>query len=253
MRGFRGSPKPRTGISRDRRDGGQRSDHKGEERQKNLPTVDPSRPHPAQSVEERTKPHAATSQRRKSSCRARPLTQKASDDESMMSWMQFRIRSRWLKANLPLVILSALRSQPMSKWELIDEIYSRSGLRPEEEELRSALDLLIREGFMRPAVEQSQSRFTSLPLASNCFPGWRICSTSTSRLGREAESSPKQRRLWTERLRWSALGLGMAAVLVDISAFLTGSGYGLQLGEILVFGVLVPLTIAVRALHRKKP
>lgn len=75
-----------------------------------------------------------------------------------MSWMQFRIRSKWLKANLQLVILSALRSQPMDKWELIDEIYSRSGLRPEEEELRSTLDQLIREGFVAAAIEKCQTR-----------------------------------------------------------------------------------------------
>ncbi len=76
----------------------------------------------------------------------------------MMNWTQFRIRLKWLKANLQLVILTALRSQPMDEWELIDEIYGWSGLRPEEKELRSTLDHLILEGFMRAETNNSRTK-----------------------------------------------------------------------------------------------
>ena len=78
----------------------------------------------------------------------------------MNNWMQFRMRSKWLKANLQLVILLALRRQPMSKWELLDEIYSRSGLLPEESEFKRIIILLLDGNFVEVLSEESQPRMS---------------------------------------------------------------------------------------------
>lgn len=74
--------------------------------------------------------------------------------------MQFRIRSKLLSANLQLVILSALRWRPMSNWELLDEIYSRTGLMPEDAELKRTIRLLVDGGFVQVPSKDSQSRMT---------------------------------------------------------------------------------------------
>lgn len=47
------------------------------------------------------------------------------------------------------------------------------------------------------------------------------------------------------------MGLGVALILLDIWAFLAGSTNLLEWTEILAFGVLVPLTLAVLVLARR--
>ncbi len=78
----------------------------------------------------------------------------------MINWMQFRIRSKLLKANLQLIILSALRSQPMSKWELMDEIYGGLGLMPEEGELERMTQSLIGRGFVQVLSDGAELRMS---------------------------------------------------------------------------------------------
>jgi hypothetical protein len=74
--------------------------------------------------------------------------------------MQFRIRSKLLKANLHLLILSALRSQPLSKWELVHEIYSGLSLVPDEDELERAIQVLIDGGFVQILTDGAQRRMS---------------------------------------------------------------------------------------------
>jgi len=78
----------------------------------------------------------------------------------MINWMQFRIRSKWLNAHLQLVILLALHWQPMTKWELLDEIYSRSSLMPEETEFNRIIQLLLDGGFVQLLSDEPQSRMS---------------------------------------------------------------------------------------------
>ena len=57
-----------------------------------------------------------------------------------------------------------------------------------------------------------------------------------------------RRKRRAERRRGPALGLGLTLILLDIWAFLAGSTSLLEWTEILAFGVLVPLTLAVLVL-----
>jgi hypothetical protein len=48
----------------------------------------------------------------------------------------------------------------MSKWELLDEIYGRFGLAPDEAELKRTTQLLINGGFVQVVSDESQSRMS---------------------------------------------------------------------------------------------
>jgi hypothetical protein len=48
----------------------------------------------------------------------------------------------------------------MSKWELLDEIYSRTGLMPEEAEFKRTIQLLLDGRFVRTLSDESESRMS---------------------------------------------------------------------------------------------
>jgi len=62
--------------------------------------------------------------------------------------MQFRIRTKWLNANLMRIVLLALRAKPMSEWELLDDIYGKSDLMPDSDEFKRTIQLLLEGGFV---------------------------------------------------------------------------------------------------------
>ena len=64
------------------------------------------------------------------------------------NWMLYRIRSRWLNGNLPLLVLGLLREADLCDWEILDSLYRRYGMTPETREFQNLLNSLVRQGYV---------------------------------------------------------------------------------------------------------
>lgn len=76
----------------------------------------------------------------------------------MTSWMQYRIRSRWLAGNLPLVILRLLRNAELCKWEVLDSLYRSFGLTPNDREFERTLEFLVSQGYLEAEKVNKKNR-----------------------------------------------------------------------------------------------
>jgi DNA-binding PadR family transcriptional regulator len=68
---------------------------------------------------------------------------------SMATWVQYRIRSKWLDGNLPFVVLTLLAEAPLGRWEILDSSYRRFGITPNEKELEKLINSFISLGLLR--------------------------------------------------------------------------------------------------------
>ena len=77
-----------------------------------------------------------------------------------MSWMHYRIRSKWLDGNLPRLVLGLLAEAPLDRWEILDSCYRRFGIAPDEKELERLIDLYISLGLLRLLRGRGEPRLT---------------------------------------------------------------------------------------------
>ena len=66
-----------------------------------------------------------------------------------MTWVQYRIRSKWLDGNLPFIVLSLLAEAPLGRWEILDSFYRRFGIVPDEKELERLIDSFVSLGLLQ--------------------------------------------------------------------------------------------------------
>lgn len=71
-----------------------------------------------------------------------------------------------LKGSLQLVILHMLAERPMANWELLDEIYTISGMLPEEIKFKRTVQLLVDEGFITVSTWDSRPSMSLTPLGA---------------------------------------------------------------------------------------
>ncbi len=76
----------------------------------------------------------------------------------MNSWMQYRIRSKWLEANLSLVALRLLRERPLAEWEILDLLYHSFEFSPDEGKFKEFVQSLASEGCIRLSSEAGMNR-----------------------------------------------------------------------------------------------
>ncbi len=76
----------------------------------------------------------------------------------MNSWMQYRIRSKWLKGNLSLVALRLLREKPLAEWEILDSLYHSFEFSPDEGKFKEFVQSLTSEGYIRLSAEAGMNR-----------------------------------------------------------------------------------------------
>ena len=67
----------------------------------------------------------------------------------MTTWVQYRIRSKWLDGNLPFIVLSLLAEAPLGRWEILDSLYRRFGITPNEKELERLVNSFVSLGLLR--------------------------------------------------------------------------------------------------------
>src|SRR5712692_7130872 len=67
----------------------------------------------------------------------------------MTTWMEYRIRSKWLNGNLPLIVLKLLRNVSMDRWEILDSIYHSFGITPDEKELEKLIRSFHALGYLQ--------------------------------------------------------------------------------------------------------
>jgi hypothetical protein len=63
--------------------------------------------------------------------------------------MEYRIRSKLLDGNLPLIVLRLLRNVSMDKWEILDSIYHSFGISPDERELERLIKSFNDRGYLQ--------------------------------------------------------------------------------------------------------
>ena len=66
----------------------------------------------------------------------------------MTSWMQYRIRTKWLEGNLLLILLRLLREGPLAQWEILDSLYRSFGLSPDERIFGELVQSLGSQGYL---------------------------------------------------------------------------------------------------------
>ena len=76
----------------------------------------------------------------------------------MTTWIQYRIRSKWLHGNLPLIVLRLLRNSPMDRWEMLDSLYHSFGIAPDEKELERLVKSFLKLGYLRVMAGGKASR-----------------------------------------------------------------------------------------------
>ncbi len=67
----------------------------------------------------------------------------------MTTWMQYRIRSKWLDGNLPLIVLRLLRNVAMDRWEILDSLYNSFGISLDEKELEKLIKSFHDVGYLQ--------------------------------------------------------------------------------------------------------
>ncbi|MBI3116999.1 MAG: hypothetical protein HYZ12_06670 [Thaumarchaeota archaeon] len=76
----------------------------------------------------------------------------------MNSWMQYRIRSKWLEGNLLLVALRLLRERPLAEWEILDSLYRSFEFSPDEGKFKEFVQSLATEGYIRLSGDAGMNR-----------------------------------------------------------------------------------------------
>ena len=66
----------------------------------------------------------------------------------MTTWMQYRIRTKWLEGNLLLILLKLLREGPLAQWEILDSLYHSFGLSPDERIFGELVQFLVSQGYL---------------------------------------------------------------------------------------------------------
>ena len=76
----------------------------------------------------------------------------------MTSWVQYRIRSKWLGGNLLLVALRLLRERPLAEWEILDSLYHSFEFSPDEGEFKEFVQSLASEGLIQSSGDAEMNR-----------------------------------------------------------------------------------------------
>ncbi len=76
----------------------------------------------------------------------------------MTTWMQHRIRSKWLDGNLPLIVLRLLRNASMDRWEILDSLYHSFGITADEKELEKLIKSFHNLGCVQPIGSGKRTR-----------------------------------------------------------------------------------------------
>ena len=76
----------------------------------------------------------------------------------MTSWVQYRIRSKWLGGNLLLVALTLLRERPLAEWEILDSLYHSFEFSPDEGEFKEFVRSLASKGLIQSSGDAEMNR-----------------------------------------------------------------------------------------------
>lgn len=76
----------------------------------------------------------------------------------MTSWVQYRIRSKWLEGNLLLVALRLLRERSLAEWEILDSLYHSFEFSPDEGKFKELVQSLVSEGYVRLSGDTEMNR-----------------------------------------------------------------------------------------------